>query len=316
MKKIAVLTSGGDAPAMNSAIRAINRRCHTLGIELVGIVGGYKGLYEGQYRTLTLQETAGIHSLGGTILKSSRFVEFKQDEYVQKAIEKARVKGIEGIIVIGGDGSYRGAMALARLGMPCIALPGTIDNDIPGTQFTIGFNTALTTIVDSIDILRDTARSHGRCLILEVMGRYCSDLAIYGGMGGDVDAIITSKNHYRLERLSQSIKEAVEHDGEAIVVVSENLLDVFKLAVDLEKSTHIECRAMILSYLQRGGRPTANDRILASRCAIQAVDSLVEGKTSCCTCIHNEQIIMMDIEKALNENYHNLDIYEDDQKLR
>lgn len=316
MKKIAVLTSGGDAPAMNSAIRAINRRCHNLGIELIGVIGGYKGLYHGNYKKITLEDTAGISSSGGTVLKSSRFVEFQNDDVVIDSIELAKKNGIEAIIVIGGDGSFRGAMALSRLGMPTVALPGTIDNDIAGTQFTIGFNTALKTIVDSIDVLRDTAKSHERCILLEVMGRHCGDLAMYGGMAGDVDMIITNQKEFDFDKLVKTIREAITVNGESIIVVSENVLDTFDLAKKLEIASGFECRATILGYLQRGGKPTAHDRVLATRCGIKSVDALVEGKTSVCTCIQNEELILMDIASALDVNSHKVDIYEANLKLR
>lgn len=316
VKKIAVLTSGGDAPAMNSCIRSINRCCTKNNMELIGVIGGYKGLYEGHFQPLNLEMTSGIHSLSGTILKSSRFEAFKEDHVVKAALSKVRKEGIEGIIVIGGDGSYKGAMSLERLGMPCIGIPGTIDNDIPGTQYTIGFNTALTTIVESIDALRSTAKSHRRCLILEVMGRDCADLAVYGGIAGDVTAILSSDEDQDFDRLDTLVKTSIKQNGEAIILVREHVLDVFALAKRLEKETQIECRAMILSYLQRGGQPTVSDRILATRFGIKAVEALMDHQSGVCTCIQNDEIVLMPIEQALTVSYHNRGIYEDEYKLR
>ncbi len=316
MEKMAVLTSGGDAPGMNSAIHAVCLRCENLNIELVGVIGGFKGLYEGDYVKLTSNMTSQSASLGGTILKSSRFIEFKQTEYVKKAIDKAKEANIEGIIVIGGDGSYLGALALSNLGMPTIGIPGTIDNDISGTQFTIGFDSALNTIVSSIDQFKDTLRSHGRCLLVEVMGRHCKDLAVYGAMSGNVDAVITSKSEVEDDYLTELIIESIKRKDECIIVISENVLNVYELAKHLQDLSNIECRGCVLGYLQRGGHPTARDRLLATRCGLYAVDALNEGCNGKCTCLKDELIQLQSIEEALSINYHDSYIYEEYKKLR
>lgn len=316
MKKIAVLTSGGDAPGMNSALSAVYQRCQLLNIELVGVMDGFKGMYEGDYFTMTQNDVDQISSMGGTILKSSRFIEFKQEDYVLRTITRARKEGIEGVLVIGGDGSFRGVKALSEFGMNCIGIPGTIDNDIPGTCYTIGFDSALNTIVEAIDQLKDTARSHHRCLIVEVMGRHCNDLAIHGAVSGQVDGLITSDMSVDVNKLSQTLQDTIEEKGYSIILVSENVLDVQVLAKQLEQISKVECRGIVLGYLQRGGKPSASDRILATRCAIHAVNALNEGMSNACTCLQNNEIVLEKIDKALDVDYHNKGIYEDYKWLR
>lgn len=316
IKKVAVLTSGGDAPGMNSVIHAICLRCEKLNIELIGVIGGFKGLYEGHFVKLHSDKTSQSASMGGTILKSSRFIEFKQTEYVEAAVQKAREAGIEGVIVIGGDGSYLGALALAKAKMPTIGVPGTIDNDISGTQFTIGFDSAFNTIVHCIDQLKDTIRSHKRCLLVEVMGRHCSDLAVYGAISGNVDAVITAETNIDEMALKDLIIDSIKRKDECMIIVSENVLNVHDLAARLEELSGVECRGSVLGYLQRGGTPSARDRLLAVRCGLCAVDALNDGKSGECTCLKDEMIMLLPIEKALSENYHNSYIHEEYQKLR
>ncbi|MFQ9924367.1 MAG: ATP-dependent 6-phosphofructokinase [Beduini sp.] len=316
MKKVAVLTSGGDAPGMNSVIHAICLRCANLNIEPIGVIGGFKGLYEGRFVKLHSDKTSQSASMGGTILKSSRFIEFKQAKYVEAAAQKAREAGIDGIIVIGGDGSYLGALALSKAGMPTIGVPGTIDNDISGTQFTIGFDSAFNTIVHCIDQLKDTIRSHERCLLVEVMGRHCSDLAVYGAISGNVDAVITAETKIDEMALKDLVIDSIKRKDECMIMISENVLNVHELAARLEKLSGMECRGSVLGYLQRGGNPSARDRLLAARCGLYAVDALNAGHNGECTCLKDEMIVLLPIEKALSENYHNSYIHEEYQKLR
>lgn len=316
VRKIGVLTSGGDAPGMNSAIRSIVKTAANLKIEVIGILDGYKGMYLNKYQQLTLENTANIFDQGGTILKSSRFEEFKQEDIVIKCIENVKKEGIEAIIVIGGDGTYHGALALSKHGMKTIAIPGTIDNDISGTCKTIGFDTALTTITENISKLKDTALSHGRCLVVEVMGRHCDDLAMYSLMASDLDLVICNAFNLDFDLLSKRVSELMKLNGEVIVVVSENLIDVFDIAKQLEDTTGIESRGIKLGYIQRGGSPTVSDRLLAKRAGIHAVSLISEGKDNQAICLIDGKIVSRPIEVALNENVKDLGIYEDYQDLR
>lgn len=316
VKRIGVLTSGGDAPGMNSAIRSIVEMASKLNIETIGIVNGYRGLYDNQYRSLTVENTAEITSLGGTILKSSRFEQFKQDDVVKQCVVNLRNNDIEALIVIGGDGTYRGALSLNRFKIPTIALPATIDNDIVGTELTIGFNTALSTIIENIEKLKDTARSHRRCLIVEVMGRHCPDLALYSGLAGNCDYVISNLQQVNVEKLSTIINKAMAIKDETIIVVSENIVDVYDLASQLEVITNIETRGIKLSYIQRGGNPSAVDRILASRFGIKSVELLSQHQYGLALNLIDGKIKVTSIEDALNINVKDCGIYEDFYKLR
>ena len=301
IRKIGVLTSGGDSPGMNAAIRSVTRNALSNGIEVVGIKDGYKGLVEGLYVPFTRTSVSDTLSRGGTILGSARLPEFRSEETQKKACEKLKVNQIDAIVVIGGDGSYRGALALTKLGINCIGLPGTIDNDIPGTDFTIGFDTALHTIVDCVDKLRDTSSSHHRCSVVEVMGNRCGDLAIYSGLSTGAEIVVTPETGYDEESIIEKLAY-LERIGKnhAIVIVSEKLTDVNSLANKITSRTGFSGRATVLGHIQRGGSPTANDRVLASRLAEKAVDLLLEGVGGHCCGIHNNQIVSLPIEEALN----------------
>lgn len=301
IRKIGVLTSGGDSPGMNAAIRSVTRNALSNGIEVVGIKDGYKGLVEGLYVPFTRTSVSDTLSRGGTILGSARLPEFRSEETQKKACEKLQENQIDAIVVIGGDGSYRGALALTKLGINCIGLPGTIDNDIPGTDFTIGFDTALHTIVDCVDKLRDTSSSHHRCSVVEVMGNRCGDLAIYSGLSTGAEIVVTPETGYDEESIIEKLAY-LERIGKnhAIVIVSEKLTDVNSLANKITSRTGFSGRATVLGHIQRGGSPTANDRVLASRLAEKAVDLLLEGVGGHCCGIHNNQIVSLPIEEALN----------------
>ncbi len=316
VKCIGVLTSGGDAPGMNSAIRSIVKSSNHLGIDVIGIVGGFKGLYFKHFKSLTIENTSNITSIGGTMLKSSRFEQFKDTKVASQCIENLYDIGIDALIVIGGDGSFRGVKKISELGFPAIAIPATIDNDIPGTCATIGFDSALMTIVNSIEMLKDTARSHERCLLVEVMGRYCSDLAQYGAMASDSEIVICNESDIDLDDICHQVREMVAIKGEMIVVVSENVTDVFELATKIEERTTIECRGIRLGYIQRGGKPSPNDRILASRFGIHAVELLNNGKSNLAICWNAGEITYKNIDDVLNMNTKSCGIYEDFKKLR
>ena len=300
MMRIAILTSGGDAPGMNAAIRAVTRAALAKGHKVYGVFDGYKGLIEGKFERFNRSNVSETLNRGGTILGTARLPEFEQIEIQKLAIKQLEARGIEGLICIGGDGTYRGARALTNFGIKCIGIPGTIDNDIASTEFTIGFSTALNTAVDAIDRLRDTSSSHQRCSIIEVMGRRCGDLALYAGICCGAEYIITADTGFNKEDLLESLREnRIEGRRHAIVVISENICDVHALAQEVEEYTGYECRGTILGYVQRGGCPTPEDRLLASRMGAYAVDLLIEGKTKRVIAYKNGEFIDYDIEEAL-----------------
>ena len=301
LRKIGILTSGGDSPGMNAAIRAVTRTALSNGIEVVGIHDGYKGLVEGNYEAFDKNLVSETISRGGTILGSARLPEFKDEEVVLKGCEQLKKNNIDAVVVIGGDGTYRGADSLTKHGINCIALPGTIDNDIQGTDFTIGFDTALTTIVECVDKLKDTSSSHHRCSIVEVMGNRCGDLAIHSGISCGAEILITPETGYDEEAVLEKIKY-FESRGKnhAIVIVSEKVCDVNALADKISKTTGFAGRATILGHIQRGGSPTARDRVLASRMGSKAVELLIAGVGGHCVAIRNEEIISMPIEECIS----------------
>ena len=318
VKCIGVLTSGGDAPGMNAAIRAVARTCLNKGIEVYGVRLCYKGLHEGKFMKFDRHSTRNIINNGGTILKSARFPEFKDPEIRKEAIEQMKKVGMEALVVIGGDGSYHGALKLTEMGVNCIGLPGTIDNDIPDTDFTIGFDTALNTIVAALDRLRDTSSSHQRCTILEVMGRRCGDLAINAGIAAGAELVVTSDTGYDEDKIIERLKQSKASDKDhAIVVITEHITDVNELAKKVEAATGFETRANVLGHLQRGGRPTARDRVLASRMGVKAVELLEEGKGGLCVGEVHGQITAFPITEVLSHKHvADAGIYEDAQKLR
>ena len=301
VRKLGILTSGGDAPGMNAAIRSVTRVALSNGIEVYGIKDGYRGLLEGSFVPLTRKDVSDILDQGGTKLGSARLPEFKEKEIQERCAHQLQDAGIDALVVIGGDGSYRGALALTKLGINCIGLPGTIDNDIPGTDFTIGFDTALNTCVECVDKLRDTSSSHHRCSIVEVMGNHCGDLALYTAISCGAEMVISPETGYDelevLERL-RYLGEAVKKNH-AIVIISEKITDVDDLAKKVSLHTGFSGRATVLGHIQRGGSPTSQDRMLASRMGEKAVDLLMEGIGGQCVGIIDNHIASMPIEEAL-----------------
>lgn len=318
VKCIGILTSGGDAPGMNAAIRAVTRKCLNNGIEVYGVELGFKGLHEGRFIKFDSESTRNYLNRGGTFLKSARFPEFKDPEVRKEAIEQMKKVGIEALVVIGGDGSYNGALQLTKMGINCIGIPGTIDNDIPDTDFTIGFDTALNTIVDALDKLRDTSGSHQRCTILEVMGRRCGDLAIYAGLACGAELIITSETGFDEEAvIEQMRKSKAGKKKHAIIVVTEHITDVHELAKKIESETGFETRANVLGHMQRGGSPTGQDRVLATRMGVRAVDLLMEGKGGLCMSTVKGEIIGLPIVEVLShERKVNKELYQEAIDLR
>jgi len=300
LRKIGVLTSGGDSPGMNCAIRAVTRAAISSGIEVVGIRDGYKGLVEGNYVEFNKNSVSETLSRGGTILGSARLPEFKEEAVISKGIEKLKENGIDALVVIGGDGTFRGANELTKRGVNCIGLPGTIDNDIQGTDYTIGFFTALNTVIECVDKLKDTSSSHHRCSVVEVMGNRCGDLAIYSGIACGAEILITPESGYDEEAVLEKLRY-LEQMGKnhAIVIVSEKVCDVNNLASKISSATGFTGRATILGHIQRGGAPTAFDRVLASRMGAKAVELLIAGVGGHCVAIRNNEIISMPIEECV-----------------
>ena len=318
VKCIGVLTSGGDAPGMNAAIRAVTRTCLNRGIKIYGVRLGYKGLHDGDFIEFDRHSTRNIINVGGTFLKSARFPEFKDTAVREEAIKQMKKVGMEALVVIGGDGSYNGALKLTEMGINCIGIPGTIDNDIPDTDFTIGFDTALNTIVDALDKLRDTSSSHQRCTILEVMGRRCGDLAVHAGLACGAEMIVTSESGFDEKEIIETLKRSKASDKKhALIVITEHITDVHELAKRVEEETGFETRANVLGHMQRGGSPTARDRVLASRMGIKAVELLEEGKGGLCVSDVRGEIVGLPIEEVLgHKRTVNQGIYEDVLKLR
>ncbi|MFM1654260.1 6-phosphofructokinase [Brevibacillus sp. B_LB10_24] len=312
MRKIAVLTSGGDAPGMNAAIRAAVRRAAFHEIQVYGVYHGYTGLMQGDMQELSIGSVGDIIHRGGTMLYSARSEEFKSEAGQLKAVEQLRKHGIEGLIVIGGDGSFRGAQQLTKKGFPTIGIPGTIDNDIPCTDFTIGFDTALNTIVDAIDKIRDTATSHERTYIIEVMGRDAGDLALWAGLAAGAESIMIPEADQDMddivERLYSGYRRGKKH---SIIIVAEGVGSAAHYADEIKKRTGWETRVTVLGHIQRGGSPTAFDRMLASRMGAAAVDLLIEGKADRMVGIQNNEIVDIDIDEALAQKHQlNLSVYQ------
>ncbi len=308
MKKIGVLTSGGDSPGMNPAIRAVVRKAIFHNMEVYGIYGGYTGLINGNIKKLELGSVGDIIHRGGTMLFSARCPEFKTKEGQQKGIEQLKVHGIEGLVVIGGDGSYRGAKALTEQGFPCVGVPGTIDNDIPGTEFTIGFDTALNTVIDALDKIRDTATSHERTFVIEVMGRDAGDLALWAGLAGGAETILIPEENYDMAEIAERLRKGHERGKKhSIIIVAEGVASGIEFGKKLKEVTNFDTRVSVLGHIQRGGSPTAFDRVLASRLGARAVELLIAGQGGRAVGIEDNKIVDYDIIEALGRK-HTLDL--------
>ncbi|MBQ8894107.1 MAG: 6-phosphofructokinase [Clostridia bacterium] len=300
VKKIGVLTSGGDAPGMNAAIRAVVRAARSKGIEVVGVHRGYAGLIKGDIVDMDVRDVSNILQSGGTSLLSARSKEFCTEEGMQMAIDNCHKFGIEGLVVIGGDGSYRGAGDLSSRGIHCIGLPGTIDNDISSTDYTIGFDTCVNCVVDMVDRIRDTMRSHERCSVVEVMGRNAGYIALHAGIATGAAFVMVPEVDSSVEDVIAKIEE-----GRAlgkynfIVIVAEGVGHAEELSKKIQDATGVVTRATILGHVQRGGSPTARDRVLASRFGAYAVDLLAAGKSNRVVGVRNDKLVDYDIQEAL-----------------
>ncbi|OOR98194.1 6-phosphofructokinase [Haemophilus paracuniculus] len=301
IQKIAVLTSGGDAPGMNAAIRGVVRAALTEGLEVYGIQDGYYGLFHDKIVKLERRSVSDVINRGGTFLGSARFPEFRDPAIRAKAVENLKKHGIDALVVIGGDGSYMGAKLITEeYGYPCIGLPGTIDNDVAGTDYTIGFQTALETALEAIDRLRDTSSSHQRISIVEIMGRHCGDLTLSAALAGGCEFIVVPEHEFNREELIQRVEEGIKRGKRhAIIAITELITDVHALAKEIEGRVGLETRATVLGHTQRGGAPCAFDRILASRMGVYAVELLLQGYGGRCVGIQNEQLVHHDIIDAI-----------------
>ena len=301
IKTIGVLTSGGDAPGMNAALRAVVRTGISKGLRVMGIRKGYHGLIRGDVEEMTLRSVSDIINRGGTILQTARSSEFMTKEGLDKSIEMCKIFGIDAIVVIGGDGSYRGALDLSKLGMPVVGIPGTIDNDIACTEYTIGFDTALNTVKDAIDKIRDTAFSHERCSVVEVMGRHAGHIAVNVAIatGAEVALIPEKEFDLNIDIIKPIIEGRNRGKKHYIVVVAEGVGKATEIAENITKISGVEARATILGHIQRGGSPTARDRVMASIMGARAVEILCEGKQNRIVALKNGKIEDIDINEAL-----------------
>ncbi len=302
IKKIGVLTSGGDAPGMNAAIRAVVRCGIYNGLEVYGVQKGYNGLINGEIDRMDARNVSEILQKGGTVLQTARCLEFKEEAGVIKAVEMAKKAGLDGLIVIGGDGSFRGARDLCRHGLPTIAMPGTIDNDINCSEYTLGYNTCLNTVISAVDKLRDTSSSHQRCSVVEVMGRGAGYIAVEAAIacGAEIALVPEFEFDFRkdvIDVINSGIKRGKKH---CIVIVAEGVGGATQMAERIEAETGMETRATILGHVQRGGSPMVYDRVMATRMGAKCVDLLLEGKENRIVCIQKGEIVDVDIEDGLN----------------
>ena len=301
IRTIGVLTSGGDAPGMNAAIRAVVRVATYHGIKVMGVRRGYVGLIFGEMEEMTARSVSETLQRGGTILQTARCLDFKEPAGVKKAVSIARVFGLDGLVVIGGDGSFRGARDLCAAGLPTIAMPGTIDNDISCSEYTVGYDTCLNTVKDAVDKIRDTAQSHERCSIIEVMGRAAGYIALEAGIACGAEVILVPEKKWDFDQdvLRPILESKQRGKKHSIVIVAEGIGGVIEMAKEIEEKTGIESRATILGHVQRGGSPTVRDRVIASQMGGRAVELLIEGKQNRIVCMQNSKIVDVDIEEGL-----------------
>lgn len=300
-KRIGVLTSGGDAPGMNAAVRSVTRTALAKGFEVIGILKGYNGLLNREFVQLDVRMVSDIIQRGGTMIYTARCPEFKEWENIVKAKEICEEKNMSGIVVIGGDGSFRGAADLSKAGIPCVGIPGTIDNDIQCSEYTIGYDTALNTVMELVDKLRDTSRSHERCSVVEVMGRHAGHIALNAGIACGATAVLVPEMEYDMGKVIQRIKE-VRADGKKhiIIIVAEGVGGTENIAKTIHDETGIEARATILGHVQRGGSPTVRDRVLASEMGYYAVELLEQGIGNRVVGRKDGKVYDVDIQEALS----------------
>ncbi|MBR3968744.1 MAG: 6-phosphofructokinase [Clostridia bacterium] len=300
MKTIGVLTSGGDAPGMNAAVRAVVRTAISLGMTVKGIRRGYAGLIENDIFDMDARSVSDVINRGGTLLYTARCPKFRTEEGVLEAVESCKKHGIEGLVVIGGDGSFRGALELSRHGVPCIGVPGTIDNDIACTEYTIGFDTAMNTAMEMVDKIRDTAQSHDRCSVIEVMGRHAGYIAVQTGIAVGATAIMVPEVPVNIERIIKKINTTKSNGKKHfIVIVAEGVGGVEEIAKQIMAGTGVDSRATVLGHVQRGGNPTLRDRLRATQMGYEAVQLLYQGKGNRVVAYKGSSVVNYDIEDAL-----------------
>ena len=313
MKKIAVLTSGGDSPGMNAAIRAVVRCGLDRGMEVYGIKNGFEGLLDGEIKEMNRYSVGDILQRGGTVLRSARSARFMEDKWVDHGAEMLRTFGIEGLVVIGGNGSLAGGAELSRRGIKVMGVPGTIDNDLGYTDYTIGFDTAVNTVLDAITKIRDTSSAHNRTTIIEVMGRKCGDIALYAGLAGGAECVVLPEKPFDINAIARKILEGVNKGKlhSIIIKTEETEMSADEMAAYLGERTGKDTRVVVLSYLQRGGSPTLMDRNLATLCGAKAVELLDEDSESKAIGIVDNTIVAYDLDEALKQpNRFNEEMYE------
>ncbi len=312
MKRIGLLTSGGDAPGMNAAIRAVVRSGLYFGMEVLGIERGYVGLIEGDMINMEMRSVSNIVQCGGTKLRTARCLEMITKEGQMKALQTLEKNGIEGLVVIGGDGSFRGAKVLSEYGVPTIGIPGTIDNDLEYTDYTLGFDTAVNTCIDIINKLRDTMTSHERVCVVEVMGRHCGDIALYSGIASGAEIIVVPEIDFNMEEIVSKIRRSRANGKHSnIVVIAEGVMSAEKFAEQLQAVTEYTVRPTCIGHVQRGGSPTMSDRMLAAQFGNKAVRLLNEGIGNRVVGIRDNKIIDMDIIEAVSmKKTFNHELYE------
>lgn len=312
IKRIGILTSGGDTPGMNAAINSVVKCAIANGISVMGIQKGFAGLMEGRIVEMREEDVAGIVTKGGTVLRTARSHEFKTDEGIKKALDAIHAFEIDGIVVVGGDGSYKGAQALFKAGVPTIGMPGTIDNDLAYTDLTIGFTTAVNTVAGEIARIRDTMISHERIGVIEVMGNRCGDIALYAGISGGAEHIIVPEVEFEVDEICNLLKrERIKGKKTSIVIISEGAGKGEPLAAYITRTTDLDAKAIVLGYIQRGGEPTPMDRVLAIKMGSHAINLLSQGIGNRVVGIKNDVIIDMDIDEALSvEPVFNNELYE------
>ena len=318
IKKIVVLASGGDAPGMNSAIRAVTFSAHNFGIEVVGVLRGYDGLIDWEVMPLSLDDVRNINNQGGTILFTSRSERFLKSEYRRQAAENLRKNNIDAVVAIGGDGTLRGAIEFQKEGINIICIPGTIDRDVACTEYTLGFDTAANTAMEAIDRIRDSSVSHGRCSVVEVMGRKRGYIALWAGMATSADAIVLpEKWDGNFNSVIDAIKQRhVDGRNSYLVVVAEGVADAAEMAEMIQEKTGIESRVSVLGYIQRGGQPTAKDRMYGSLMGAYAVEIIKYGKSNRIVAIKNDLLIDYDIKDAVNIHNNMLDTFQYELSLK